>query len=127
MSGTNDNDAVLQWSDRGAALIQCVRGHSKRGVELAVEVVERLVGQEKDIEALLSLLVQERERNEVLRAGQPGFAERNTQDGELERLRDYALSIRLREVELEKKLNGERQKVASLEAELIEARKRIVS
>ncbi|MCV9964161.1 hypothetical protein OIU34_19955 [Pararhizobium sp. BT-229] len=122
MSGVNDNDAVVQWRERGEALIQCVSGRSKRGTQLAEEVVERLVNQEKDIEALLSLLVQERERNEVLRAGQPGFSERNTQDGELERLRDYAVSIRLREVELEKKLNGERQKVARLEAELIAAR-----
>ncbi len=122
MSGVNDDEAVVSWRERGAALVECVRGRSKRGVELAEEVVERLVSQEKDIEALLSLLVQERERNEVLRAGQPGFSERETQDGELERLRDYALSIRMREVTLEKKLNGERQKVASLEAELIEAR-----
>lgn len=123
MSGVSDNEAVVPWRERGEALLRCVRGRSKRGVQLAEEVVERLLNQEKDIEAMLTLLVQERERNEVLRAGQPGFSERNTQDGELERLRDYAVSLRLRSVALEKKLNAERQKVASLEAELVEARK----
>jgi hypothetical protein len=119
LSGVNDKEAVSLWRERGGALKEAVRGRSKRGAGLADEIVDRLVNQEKDIEALLVLLRQERERNEALRAGHPNFSERNTEDGELERLRDYALSIRLREVALEKKLNGERQKVARLEAELL--------
>lgn len=119
MSGVNDNEAVVVWKERGDALIEAVRGRSKRGAELATEIVDRLVNQEKDIEALLALLLQKRERNETLRADQPGIRELNTQDGELEKLRDYALSVRLREVALEKKLNGERQKVARLEAEVL--------
>lgn len=121
MKGVSNYEAVVQWRERGEALLQSVRGRSKRGAQLAEQIVERLVSQENDIEAFLALLVQERERNEVLRAGQPGFSERNTQDGELELLRDYAVSIRLREVALEKKLNGEHQKVARLEVEPIQA------
>lgn len=119
MSGVDDKEAVSCWRTRGLGLLDAIRGRSKAGAVIASEVVERLIDQERDIEALLGLLLQERERNDVLRAAHPGFAERQTVDGEIERLRDYALSLRHREVALERGLNSERQKVATLEAALL--------
>ena len=121
MSGVNDNDSVVLWRERAQLLVDTVKGRSTRGSVLAEELAERIVSQEKDVEALLSLLAVERERNEALASGIAGYPERKTVDGEVERLRDYALSVRIREVAAEKALNAERMNVARLEARLAAA------
>lgn len=120
MAGVNENVAVSVWRERVETLVEAIRPRSRIGVQLAREIGGRLIDQEKDIEALMTLLAKERERNEALSAGIEGYPERPTEDGELQRLRDYALSVRLREVETQKALNGERQKVARLEARLMQ-------
>ena len=121
MKGVGNYEAVVQWRERGEALLQSVRGRSKRGAQLAEQIVERLVSQENDIEAFLALLVQERERKRSSEGGTTGVLRTEHARRRTERLRDYAVSIRLREVAFEKKLNGEHQKVARLEVEPIQA------
>lgn len=72
MKGVSNYEAVVQWRERGEALLQSVRGRSKRGAQLADQIVERLVSQENDIEAFLALLVQERERKRRSEGGTAG-------------------------------------------------------
>lgn len=126
MAGVDDNDAVVVWKERGEQLVTAVKGRSKAGAEIAVEVADRVVSQEKDIEALLGLLAIEKERVEALTSGIDGYTERKTVDGELERLREYVLSVRMREVAAEKRLNAYRQRMASLEARLVEMTQKTV-
>jgi hypothetical protein len=121
MEGVNGSDAVEVWRGRVEALVSKIGHRSRDAIVIAREIGDRLVTQEKDIEALLYLLAREREKAE---AADGRETVRGSGDDEIARLREYALSVRLREVAAEKALNGERQKVAALEAEFIRLQSR---